>query len=73
MRCMLVDAYHFLLIKMAESLSTIVPKKKVVSPVWDYFGLRADNEGRIIDDSVAVCQCNGNVRASGGNTSNFHT
>ena len=57
---------------MADSSCTIVPKKKVVSPVWDYFGLRADSEGKIIDDGVAVCrQCNGNVRASGGNTSNL--
>ena len=57
---------------MADSSCTIVPKKKVVSPVWDYFGLRADSKGKIIDDGVAVCrQCNGNVRASGGNTSNL--
>ena len=57
---------------MADSSCTIVPKKKVVSPVWDYFGLHADSEGKIIDDGVAVCrQGNGNVRASGGNTSNL--
>ena len=57
---------------MADSSCTIVPKKKVVSPVWDYFGLCADSEGKIIDDGVTVCrQCNGNVRASGGNTSNL--
>ena len=57
---------------MADSSCTIVPKKKVVSPVWDYFGLCAGSEGKIIDDGVTVCrQCNGNVRASGGNTSNL--
>jgi len=36
------------------------------------FGLRADGEGKMINDDVAVCcQCNNNVRASGGNTSNL--
>ena len=56
---------------MADS-SCIVPKKRVVSPVWDYFGLRADDEGKVIDDGVTVCwRCNSNVRASGGNTSNL--
>ena len=57
---------------MADSPCAIVPKKRVVSPVWDYFGLCADNEGKVIDDGVAVCRrCNTNVRASGGNTSNL--
>ena len=56
---------------MADS-SRIVPKKRVVSPVWDYFGLRVDDEGKVIDDGVTVCRrCNSNVRASGGNTSNL--
>jgi len=55
-----------------EEESQIVPKKKVVSPVWDYFGLRVNGEGKIVDEGVAVCrQCNNNVRASGGNTSNL--
>ena len=38
---------------MADSPCAIVLKKRVVSPVWDYFGLRADNEGKVIDDGVA--------------------
>ena len=62
----------FLLKKMADLSCTIVSKKRVVSPVWDYFGLRADNEGKVMDDGVAVCRrCNSNVRASSGNTSNL--
>ena len=57
---------------MADTSYTIVPKRRVVSPVWDYFGLRADNEGKVIDEGVAVCRrCSSNVRASGGNTSNL--
>ena len=56
---------------MADS-SRIVPRKRVVSPAWDYFGLCVDDEGKVIDDGVAVYQrCNSNVRASGGNTSNL--
>ena len=39
---------------MADSLFTIVSKKKVVSPVWDYFGLHADMEEKIINNDVAV-------------------
>ena len=62
---------HIFRLEMAD-LSRIVPKKRVVSPVWDYFGLRVDDEGKVIDDGVAVCQrCNSNVRASDGNTSNL--
>ena len=57
---------------MADLSCTIVSKKRVVSPVWDYFGLRADNEGKVMDDGVAFCRrCNSNVCASGGNTSNL--
>ena len=55
-----------------EGESQIVPKKKVASPVWDYFGLIVNGKGKIVDEGVAVyCQCNSNVRASVGNTSNF--
>ena len=45
----------FLLKKMADLSCTIVSKKLVLSPVWDYFGLHADNKGKVIDDGVAVC------------------
>ena len=33
----------------------IVPNKRVVSPVWDYFGLHVDNEGKVINEGVAIC------------------
>ena len=40
--------------------------------VWDYFGLHADNEGKVMNDGVAFCRwCNSNVRASGENTLNL--
>ena len=55
-----------------QDVGTIVSKKKVVSPVWDYFGLRVDGEGKVIDNGMVVCcRCNSNVCASGGNTSNL--
>ena len=55
---------------MADSSLTIVPEKTVFSPVWDYFGLRANE--KVIDDGVTVCRrCHNKVRASGGNTLNL--
>ena len=49
--------------------TAIVPKKKVVSPVWDHFGQRVDSEGKVLDSDTAVChRCHCNIRASGGNT-----
>ena len=36
--------------------TALVPKKKVVSPVWDHFGQRVDSEGRVIDSDIAVCR-----------------
>jgi len=72
--CSCVCVYHMMHCQQLnmEEESQIVPKKKVVSPVWDYFGLEVNGEGKIVDKGVAVChQCNSNVRASGGNTSNL--
>ena len=54
--------------------SSLVSKKKVVSPVWDHFGLQADSEGKVIEEEaeVAVCRkCHNHVLARGGNTSNL--
>ena len=57
---------------MADLPRNIVTKKIVVSPVWDYFRSHADDEGKVIDDGVAVCcRCSSSVCASGGNTSNL--
>ena len=49
-------------------------KPKAVSIVWDYFGLRSDNEGRALTEkeSVPVCRvCLKEVPAKSGNTSNM--
>ena len=57
---------------MATTSCTIIPMKRVVSPVWDYFRLCADIEGKVIDEGVAVCrQCSSNVCATGGNILNL--
>ena len=57
---------------MADTSYTIVSKKRVVSPVWDYFEFHADNEGKVIDEGVAICRrCSSNARASGRNTLNL--
>ena len=43
-----------------------------MSPVWDYFGLHADNKGKFMDDGVAVRRlCNSNVCVTDGNTLNL--
>ena len=49
-------------------------QSKVVSPVWDHFGLQADSKGKVIEEEaeVAVCRkCHNHVRARVGNTSNL--
>jgi len=52
-----------------ETVSALMPKKKVVYPVSDYSGQCIDCKGRVIDSDVAVCcRCRW---ASGGNTSNL--
>ena len=42
----------------ASSELTLMKKPKAVSIVWDYFGLRADNEGRVLTEkeSLPVCR-----------------
>ena len=55
-----------------EEESQIVPKKKLCPLYGIILDLRVNGEGKIVDEGVAVCrQCNNNVRASGGNTSNL--
>ena len=59
---------------MADTPSSQPPVKKPhsVSVVWDYFGLRTAENGRIIQDDKPVCQtCIREVPAKGGNTSNL--
>ena len=58
----------------ASSELTLVKKPKTVSIVWDYFGLRADNEGRVLTEkeSLSVCRvCLREVPAKSDNTSNM--
>jgi len=50
----------------------LVARKNSTSPVWSYFGLEKDSNGRINSEDVAVCRkCYQHVRAKGGNTSNL--
>lgn len=52
----------------------VVKKKNTRSPVWDYFGLKADENGDPIPELMhsPVCkQCGKNVAASRGNTTNL--
>ena len=66
--------YQFLL-KMADELTTsLVRKPRAVSVVWDYFGLRMDDNGSVItlEEQRPVCRtCYKSVPAKGGNTSNL--
>lgn len=57
---------------MVDLSCTIVSKKRVIAPVWDYFGLYADNKGKFMEDGLAVSRwCKSNVRVSSGNTLNL--
>ena len=50
----------------------LATKKKTTSPVWTYFGLEKDEEGRIKTDDIIVCRkCYSRVHAKGSNTSNL--
>jgi len=53
-----------------ETVSTLIPKKKAVSPVQGRFGQCNNSKGSMIDSDVAVCrQFHSNVQANGGNIS----
>ena len=55
---------------------TLVKKPNTISVVWNYFGLKADSEGRPIvkECGSPVCKvCGKVVPAKGGNTSNLIT
>ena len=60
---------------MAASSSSsvrIVPKANTVSPVWTYFGLEADGQGKLISKEIAICRvCNSRATTKGGSTSNL--
>ena len=45
----------------------LVPKKKTMAPVWTYFGLEKNEEGRIKTEDITVCRkCYGHVHVKGG-------
>ena len=59
---------------MASSSQTspLLPKPNGKSKLWNYFGLRADEGGKAIDDGKVVCKlCTVTVVARNGNTSNL--
>ncbi len=60
---------------MAASSSSsvrIIPKANTVSPVWTYFGLEADGQGKLISKEIAICRlCNSRTSTKGGSTSNL--
>ena len=43
--------------KRGNQSSSLVCKKKVVSPVWDHFGLQTDSEGKVIEEEAEVAVC----------------
>ena len=53
--------------KIAEN-EDLVPKRKAMSVIWDYFGYKKDD----IDQTHALCwQCLASVATTRGNTTNF--
>ena len=49
-----------------------VSKPGAKSDIWNFFGLRSDAEGKVIDDETAFCKiCNRAIVARNGNTSNL--
>ena len=56
----------------SSSSINIVPKENTSSPIWTYFGLKSDDEGKPISNDKVICRvCCGSVTAKGGNTSNL--
>ena len=58
----------------SESGINLVKKKNSKSIVWDYFGLKAEDDGSVLKDNEArpVCRtCYKQIMCKGGNTSNL--
>ena len=64
-------------VKMADSMVVrIVQKAKTTSSIWNYFGLKADDNDVPIHEELEkpVCKlCNKSVSAKRSNTTNLHT
>ena len=49
-----------------------LPRPGTKSAIWEYFGLKKDREGKLIDDGRVFCNiCSRSVSAKSGNTSNL--
>ena len=49
----------------------IIPKQNTTSPIWTFFGLEADEDGKPVSTETMRCRtCYASVPAKGGNTSN---
>ena len=52
----------------------LTPKLRTKSPVWQYFGLAVDGDGKIKNEDEAICRlCKVIVMAKGSNTSNLQS
>uniref|UniRef100_A0A1X7UD13 BED-type domain-containing protein n=1 Tax=Amphimedon queenslandica TaxID=400682 RepID=A0A1X7UD13_AMPQE len=52
--------------------ATLLPKPGTKSAIWQYFGLKANENGEVLEDSKAFCRlCSRAVMARSGNTSNL--
>ena len=50
----------------------LAAKLRTKSPVWQYFGLAVDGDGKIKNEDEAICRlCKVTVMAKGSNTSNL--
>ena len=61
-----------------KSSQSLVRSPRVISVVWDYFGLKTNENGTVIviitEEQKPVCQtCYRSVSAKGGNMSNLMT
>ena len=55
-----------------SSSSSIASKQNTSLPMWTYFGVKVDEEGKATDDGVVICRiCNMAVKVRGSNTSNL--
>lgn len=50
----------------------LLPKKDTRSPVWEFYGLPADENGTVISCDFSICKlCKQGISAKGGTTSNL--
>ena len=55
-----------------DGATNFLPKPGAKSAIWQYFGLKADGNGKPIDNGLVYCKvCRRGVMAKSGNTSNL--